>query len=85
MASAVASKQATWLRLLLHDLPLGQTKDSPIPILNDNNGYIALFKNGSRRRSRKHIAMLHHFLHEKVEDGAAFGESRVVQATPKVD
>jgi hypothetical protein len=70
MASADAAKQATWFRLLLDDLQLGPTKDSPIPILNDNNGCIAPSRNPVHQDKSKHIAMRPHFLREKVEDGA---------------
>jgi hypothetical protein len=70
MASADAAKQATWLRLLLDDLQLGPPTDSPIPIYNDNNGCIALSKNPVHHDKSKHIAMRHHFLREKVEDGS---------------
>lgn len=70
MASADAAKQATWRRLLLHDLQLGPPKYSPIQILNDNNGCIALSKNPVHHDKSKHIAMRHHFLREKVEDGS---------------
>jgi hypothetical protein len=70
MASADAAQQATWLRLLLDDLQLGPPTDSPIPIYNDNNGCIALSKNPVHHDKSKHIAMRHHFLREKVEDGS---------------
>jgi hypothetical protein len=70
MASADAAKQATWLRLLLDDLQLGPPTDSPIPIYNDNNGCITLSKNPVHHDKSKHIAMRHHFLREKVEDGS---------------
>jgi hypothetical protein len=42
----------------------------PIPIYNDNNGCIALSKNPVHHDKSKHIAMRHHFLREKVEDGS---------------
>jgi hypothetical protein len=70
MASADPAKQATWLRLLLNDLQLGPPTDMPIPIYNDNNGCIALSKNPVHHDKSKHIAMRHHFLREKVEDGS---------------
>jgi hypothetical protein len=44
MASADATRQATWLRLLLDDLQIGLPTNSPISILNDNNGGLALSK-----------------------------------------
>ena len=68
MASADATRQATWLRLLLDDLQVGLPTDTPVSILNDNNGCIALSKNPVHHERSKHIAMRHHFLREKVED-----------------
>jgi hypothetical protein len=68
MASADATRQATWLRLLLDDLQIGLPTDTPVSILNDNNGCIALSKNPVHHERSKHIAMRHHFLREKVED-----------------
>jgi hypothetical protein len=68
MASADATRQATWLRLLLDDLQIGLSTDTPVSILNDNNGCIALSKNPVHHERSKHIAMRHHFLREKVED-----------------
>lgn len=69
MASADATRQAIWLRLLLEDLrrkPL----EGPVIIRNDNNGAIALSKNPVHHERSKHIAMRHHFLREQVEDKA---------------
>ena len=43
MASAEATRQAVWLRLLLEDLNHGLT--GPLSILNDNNAAILLSKN----------------------------------------
>jgi hypothetical protein len=68
MASADATRQATWLRLLLDDLQIGLPTDTPVSILNDNNGCIALSKNPVHHERSKHIAMRHHFLREKVEN-----------------
>jgi hypothetical protein len=70
MASADAAKQAIWLQLLLNNLQLGPPTDTPIPIYNDNNGCIALSKNPVHHDKSKHIAMRHHSLREKVEDGS---------------
>lgn len=67
MASSYATRQAVWLRLLLDDLQLGLSTDA-LPILNDNNGAIAISKNPVHHENIKHIAMRHHFIREKVED-----------------
>lgn len=66
MASADAARQAIWLKLLLSDL--GLDHPAPVPILNDNQGAIALSKNPVHHKRSKHIALRHHFLREKVED-----------------
>jgi hypothetical protein len=64
MASADATRQAIWLKLLLSDL--GLDHPTPVPILNDNQGAIALSKNPVHHK--QHIALRHHFLRKKVED-----------------
>ena len=66
MASADATRQAIWLKLLLSDF--GLDHPTPVPILNDNQGAIALSKNPVHHKRSKHIALRHHFLREKVED-----------------
>ena len=66
MASADATCQAIWLKLLLSDL--GLDHPTPVPLLSDNQGAIALSKNPVHHKHSKHIALRHHFLREKVED-----------------
>jgi hypothetical protein len=67
MALADATRQTTWLQLLLGNLQIAF--NVPVSILNDNNGCIALSKNPVYHERSKHIAMRHHFLREKkVED-----------------
>ena len=66
MASSEATRQAIWLRQLLSDLQL--PLEQPLPILNDNNGAIALSKNPVNHDKSKHIDMRHKFVREKVED-----------------
>jgi hypothetical protein len=66
MASADATRQAVWLRLLLEDL--GHGLDGPLTILNDNNAAILLSKNPVQHDRSKHIDIRHHFLREKVLD-----------------
>ena len=67
MASSDASRQAIWIRLFLDNLGLG-LGDQPLQIYNDS-GTIALAKNPVRHERTKHIALQHHFIREKVEDG----------------
>ena len=66
MASAEATRQAIWLRLLLEDLNHGLT--GPLSILNDNNAAILLSKNPVNHDRSKHIDIRHHFLRDKVFD-----------------
>jgi hypothetical protein len=66
MASADATRQAVWLRLLLKDL--GHGLDGPLSILNDNNAAILLSKNPVNHDRSKHIDIRHHFLRDKVSD-----------------
>jgi hypothetical protein len=53
MASADATCQAIWLKLLSPDLGI----DIPVPILNDNQAAIALSKNPVHHECSKHIAL----------------------------
>ena len=66
MASADATRQAIWLKMLLSDL--GLNHPTPVTLFNDNQGAIALSKNLVHHERSKHIALRHHFLHIKVED-----------------
>ena len=68
MASADATQPATWLRLLLDDLQVGLPVNTPISILEDNNGCIALSKEPVHHKRFKHVAMQHHFLRQKIEE-----------------
>jgi hypothetical protein len=66
MASADATQQAIWLKLLLSDL--GIDHSNPVPLFNNNQGTIALSKNPVHHKRSKHILLRHHFLREKVEN-----------------
>jgi hypothetical protein len=68
MASSAATRQATWLRVLLNDLGAGLPVDEPISINNDNKGCIALSKNPVHHERSKHIDMQHHYLRQNVEE-----------------
>ena len=68
MASADATHQAPWLRLLLDNLQIGLPANTPISILNHNNSCIALSKNPVHHALQAY-PMQHHFLRrKKVED-----------------
>ena len=78
MASSEATRQAIWLRQLLSDLQL--PLEQPLPILNDNNGAIALSKNPVNHDKSKHIDMRHKFVREKVEEDNTVTLSHVPSA-----
>lgn len=70
MATARATQEALWLRMLLSEL--GQQEPSPIPMLlcADNQGAIALAKNPGDHPRTKHIAIRYHFTRDAVKHGA---------------
>lgn len=61
VAQTQATKEAIWLRSLLHD------KEEPSATINfgDNQGAIALAKNPQFHARTKHIAIQHHFVREQ--------------------
>ncbi len=68
MASCDAGRQGVWLKQLLSDIGLW-TDNTPITILNDNQGAIALSKNPVKHAANKHIEMRHFWLRENVNAG----------------
>jgi hypothetical protein len=64
MAAANATKEAVWLRTLLHDL--GYTQVEATTIHSDNQGCIALSLNPVSHSRAKHIDIRHHFIRERV-------------------
>ncbi|THH33390.1 hypothetical protein EUX98_g798 [Antrodiella citrinella] len=67
MAGASAAKEAVWLRMFLSQL--GQLTSAPTPLHIDNQSAIFLSKDSTFHERTKHIAVRHHFIREKVEDG----------------
>jgi hypothetical protein len=68
MAASNATKEAVWLRGFLTEL--GQmTKETPLPLLIDNQSAIALIKNAEFHERTKHIAVRYHFIRERYENG----------------
>jgi hypothetical protein len=57
--------------------------DSPIMIYNDNHGCITLSKNPVHHDNSKHIAMHHHFLCRRVEDGSIMSDIEIMSAYNK--
>lgn len=67
MALTAAAKDGIWLRALLQSL--GRPVESPLVILEDNQGAIALAKNPVSHARSKHIDVRYHFIREALERG----------------
>ncbi|KAJ9514370.1 hypothetical protein QJQ45_012285 [Haematococcus lacustris] len=65
-AAADATREALFLRKLLHELC---AVTGPIPILCDSQGAVALVKNPVESQRSKHIAVMHHMARERVWRG----------------
>ena len=85
MGQTQATKEAVWLKLLLHELDTPSSKDLPsqntkvtstspglysVIIHCDNQGAIALAKNPQAHARSKHIDIQWHYQREKIEDGS---------------
>ena len=67
MAAFNASKEAIWICTLLSEC--GQLSSGPTTLFIDNQSAMALAKNAAFHNCSKHIAICHHFICEKLEDG----------------
>ncbi|KAJ9506960.1 hypothetical protein QJQ45_016556, partial [Haematococcus lacustris] len=61
-AAADATREALFLRKLLHELC---AVSGPVPILCDSQGAVALVKNPVESQRSKHIAVMHHMARER--------------------
>ncbi len=68
MALAEAAKEAVWMLDLLMELGLHNNADH-VPIMEDNQGAIALAKNPEFHMCTKHIDVRHHYIQEVVDSG----------------
>ncbi|GJY96432.1 retrovirus-related pol polyprotein from transposon TNT 1-94 [Tanacetum coccineum] len=66
VASAQASKEAVWLKMLLEELGHKQEK---ITLFCDNQSALYLARNPAFHSKTKHIRVQYHFIREKVEEG----------------
>jgi hypothetical protein len=66
VAISEAARDAMWLRSLHSEL--GFQPQTPILILGDNNGSIALAKNPGFHKRTKHIAIRWHWIRELIDD-----------------
>lgn len=64
IAASDASREATWLRILLKELGIEQNK--PTPIWCDNESAISLAKNPNSHKRFKHIDVRYHYIREQV-------------------
>ena len=68
MAAAAAAKEATWLKVLFSEIkPL--LTCMPVKLLIDNQLAMSLMKNATFHDQTKHIAIHHHYIREKVDEG----------------
>ncbi|GJY36937.1 retrovirus-related pol polyprotein from transposon TNT 1-94 [Tanacetum coccineum] len=66
VATAQASKEAVWLKMLLEELGHEQEK---ITLFCDNQSALYLARNPTFHSKTKHIRVQYHFVREKVEEG----------------
>jgi hypothetical protein len=67
MAACSATKEAVWIRNLLHCL--NQEQQDPIVIFIDNNGARILTEDSSFHQRAKHIETQHHYSRECAQRG----------------
>ena len=68
MAASSAAQEAIWLRALLGELGL-LSLEHPTCLRIDNQSAMALARNDAFHNRTKHIAIRHHFIRERIEDG----------------
>ena len=68
MAAAAATKEATWLQILFSEIEPSLTH-MPVKLLIDNQSAMSLAKNATFHEQTKHIAIRHHYIREKVDEG----------------
>ena len=68
MAAAAAAKEATWLKVLFSEIKLS-LMCTPVKLLIDNQSAMSLAKNATFHDRTKHIAIRHHYIREKVDEG----------------
>lgn len=67
VALSSATQEAVWLKQLLSELQIEQSK--PTVIYEDNQSAISMAQNAQFHERMKHIDIRHHFVREKVNDG----------------
>ena len=67
MALSAATQEVVWLGKLLSDL--NSTPQSPVRLMEDNQGAIAIAKNPVAHARTKHIDIRYHYVREAVNEG----------------
>jgi len=70
IAGAEAAKEAVWIQNFINDLRIPGIHIDSIPLYIDNNSALKLSRNPEFHSRSKHIDVKHHFIREKVEEGA---------------
>ena len=65
MALSTATQEAVWLKHLLEEMT--QEDIGPVPMMEDNQGAIALTKNPVLQKRTKHIDVRYHYTREAAE------------------
>ena len=65
MALSTATQEAVWLKHLLEEMT--QEDIGPVPMMEDNQGAIALTKNPVLHKRTKHIDVRYHYTREAAE------------------
>ena len=68
MAATAAVMEATWLKALFSEIEPSLTC-MPVKPLIDNESVMSLMKNTTFHDWTKHIAICHHYIREKVDNG----------------
>ena len=66
IALSMATQEAAWMQKLLNDL---QACASPLKLVEDNQGAIAIAKNPVAHARTKHIDIRFHYVREAIEEG----------------
>lgn len=67
VALSIATQEAVWLRRLFAGLKVGPQE--PTPLMEDNQGTIAMARNPVSHARTKHIDIRYHYLREAVKEG----------------
>lgn len=72
LALTEVTKEVEWVRTFLKELKYDYGTDTPTTVRTDNQGAKALTNNPVSHSRKKHIAIRHHFIREKVADNSVW-------------